>query len=140
MENWCKKFSLIIVMGKKEVERGEALATKREPIVEEPDDFRRDINDNFGRSLIGNDFFGRIFGDVFFRDFGNLENSGGYSEVKTYSSYMEYKDGKVVKNEERGEHYLSDNGKGFYRTMRRMPDGNVVKEERSLDSVRRIGN
>lgn len=107
------------------MERGESLPKKRpEPIVVEPDDQLVEsdrFHVPFGGIFRGNDFFGKFFDDI--PDF----QKNGYYEVKSYSSYKEYKDGKVVKSDEKGYHYKSDNGKGFIKTINGTPEGKNEK-------------
>ena len=96
-------------------------AERKEPIVVEPDDEIKDVNiePNFG----------------LFNVFSGMNNLGGFSEVKSYSSYTEYKDGKLVKKDEKGLHYVNDNGKEFIRVIKGMPNGN---REEIVNNQRRI--
>lgn len=120
------------------MEKGRTLPRKKpEPIVVEPDDElvenQRDmfVSPFMGvRDIFSDRFFGRLMGDVtdFQSQFKNLEeelsrrDNKGYCEVKSYSSYVEYKDGKVVKKDEKGYHYKNDNGKGFMKVLKGGPE------------------
>lgn len=106
------------------MKRGNKSAAKGnhlEPIVVEPDD-------EFLSPVTGNNFL-KEFNNLWFRDLDfskditNFHNS--YTEVKKYSSIVEYKNGKLVKKDENGIHYVNDNGKGFLREMKTTPDGIV---------------
>ena len=68
------------------------------PIVEEPDD---EIENKYFGLFSGNNFFGSIS-----------------SEVKTFSTYTEYRNGKMVKKEEKGVHYYNNNGKEFMKIIK----------------------
>lgn len=103
------------------MEKGESLPKKRpEPIVVEPDDQLVEsdrFHVPFEGIFRGDDFFGKFLGDI--PDF----QKKGYYEVKSYSSYKEYKDGKLVKSDEKGYHYKNDNGKGFMKMINGTPEG-----------------
>jgi len=102
----------------------------KEPIVEEPDDSAVMMRPD---DIFGNFGFG-FFGNFLEREFKNWENlDGGYREVRTYSSFKQYENGKIVKQKEDGAHYVNDNGTGFVKTMKRMPDGSMIKNVREFD-------
>ncbi len=91
---------------------------KRGPIVEEPDD------DEISQRWFP---FGNVFRD--FGSFGQFQDKignldGFYSEVRSFSSVVEYKDGKKVKDEKNAYHYIDDNGKKSVKILK-TPDGLV---------------
>jgi len=113
------------------------------PIVVEPDD-KQEVD------LFGERFFSpfRIFSPFrhfdlidefsdFDKNFENLEkklggNQKGYSVVQSMSSHVEYKDGKVVKDNRKGFYLQNDNGKGFIKVIKKTPEGNF-EDRREFD-------
>jgi len=125
----------------------------RGPIVVEPDDEPNNLEryDYFGSKNdeeIWGPFRGfsrfreKDFLDVFMKDMNNFDNNfvnleknlgtNGYTEVKKYSSFVEYKDGKIVKKDEKGVHLKNENGKGFLRVIGDTPEGRK-EEKRKFD-------
>jgi len=119
---------------------------KTTPVVTEPDDeinvYNPTHNLAFNFGLFGqNRFFNKLTQDItnfhnnfnqqFAINFENLEkNNFHFQEVKSYSSHIEYKDGKIVKKDEKGVHYVNNNGKGFIKKIESTPDGkNEIKKD-----------
>lgn len=128
------------------MKRSSSSTTKRpNPIVVEPDDEISSPtglmrSDDFWSPFRRDDIFGNFSREItdFHKKFENLEKQfnnrkEGSTEVRQFSSYIEYKDGKVIKKDEKGIHFKNDNGKGFYKTIKMNPDGNKVEDLREFD-------
>jgi len=123
-------------------------------IVSEPDDEKLSVYNPDLSVFGGPGFFSKFSEDItnfhnrfhqqfeeHFENLGkNIQNQKhGFHEVKSFSSHIEYKDGKVVKKNEKGIHYVNDNGKGFVKTIQKTPDGtNEIKKE--FDNKLKIKN
>jgi len=115
-------------------------ANHQGPIVSEPDEEDLSIqNTDFGFGLFSNF---TNFHKRFEKYFENLEKNiqsgnGGFQEVRSYSSYVEYKDGKIVKKDEKGVHYFNDNGKGFIKRIQGSPDKkDEIKKDFDFRSIK----
>jgi len=101
------------------------------PIVEEPDEV-------VGGSLFSADnFFGGIFGDITnFQE--KMKGVGGFTQVRSFSTYREYDNGKLVRDDSKGYEVVSDNGKGFMRVIKGGSDGLVEERREFGGDLRRI--
>lgn len=139
-------------MGKK----NQNLVTKPKPKIDEPqpvqsvgfwNPFSGIIDSWFGKSdldidlnMFANDF------DNFQKNFNDLESKlirknrmEGYQEIRSYTTYKQTdKNGKVVKADEVGTHYKYNNGEGFVKAVKKMPDGRMHEYMGEFDVMKKL--
>ena len=63
----------------------------------------------------------------------------GYQEIKSYTTYKQIdKNGKVIKADEIGTHYKYNNGEGFVKAVKKMPDGRMHEYMGEFDVMKKL--
>ena len=84
--------------------------------------------------------------DNFHRHFTDLESKlmqkskmEGYQEIRSYTTYKQMdKNGKVIKADEVGTHYKYNNGEGFVKAVKKMPDGRMHEYMGEFDVMKKL--
>ena len=84
-------------------------------------------NDNFDLD----NFYPNIFSNNFFLDLDRNNLKGRQEEIKSFSSFQLFENGKLKNKEEKGFFFLNNNGEGFIKTFENK-NGKILTNEKNL--------